>query len=386
MGLFFTESEIEFYEKARQPGPDGIAVGCPDWLRALRYTNRPLYIAGIDAGGREALRLVIDSFGKARASGFLVWGDTATPSAMEGLPVRGVRAGKPPGEKPLVLTTAADDASCAKMAQVCRENGYEPLSFQEFRIYRRFPNEGPLYYEANAGKVLEMWADERSRDVYRALIRARVTLDYGEFKKGLSRTEGTQQYFHPRVPADCFRRFSDVGAFDGDTFAAVAAFTGDRFDAYYAFEASATLYSQLVKKVAGDPRVRCWNFAAWDRKTVLRFGEASVESGIGCSKVVDMAGTEVAADRLDTLLDGLPVSMIKMDIEGSEPEALAGAKETILRERPALAISIYHRNAQMWQIPLWLRDLDCGYRFYCGHYSDWYSETICYAVPEKHGV
>ena len=41
-----------------------------------------------------------------------------------------------------------------------------------------------------------------------------------------------------------------------------------------------------------------------------------------------------------------------MDIEGAEFGALWGARKTIARHRPALAICLYHRPEHLWQIPL----------------------------------
>ena len=77
----------------------------------------------------------------------------------------------------------------------------------------------------------------------------------------------------------------------------------------------------------------------------------------------------------------LPIfDFIKMDIEGAERVALAGATQTLRRFRPRLAISVYHRVDDIWAVPIWLGGLGLGYRFYLDHYTIHHEETVLYAV------
>ena len=69
-----------------------------------------------------------------------------------------------------------------------------------------------------------------------------------------------------------------------------------------------------------------------------------------------------------------------MDIEGAEQPALRGAIQTLKRDRPRLAISLYHSMDDMVQIPRWIADLDRGYRFYLGHETIFDAETVLFAV------
>lgn len=75
------------------------------------------------------------------------------------------------------------------------------------------------------------------------------------------------------------------------------------------------------------------------------------------------------------------IGMIKMDIEGAEPAALRGAEVTLRRDRPQLAIALYHSLHDFAEIPRWIADLNLGYRFYLGHETIFDAETILFAVP-----
>jgi FkbM family methyltransferase len=82
--------------------------------------------------------------------------------------------------------------------------------------------------------------------------------------------------------------------------------------------------------------------------------------------------------------EGLPrVDFIKMDIEGSELSALRGAEKTLRKFRPKLAISIYHKLPDFWEIPRYLDSLDLNYRFYIRHFTIHAEETVLFAVASK---
>ena len=59
-----------------------------------------------------------------------------------------------------------------------------------------------------------------------------------------------------------------------------------------------------------------------------------------------------------------PIDYIKYDVEGAEYEALEGSKNTVLRDRPVLAVSLYHRPEDLFRIPLYIHSLNPAYRFY----------------------
>ena len=55
---------------------------------------------------------------------------------------------------------------------------------------------------------------------------------------------------------------------------------------------------------------------------------------------------------LDEAIMRFRPTLIKMDVEGAEYDALLGARKIITRYKPGLAICLYHRPEHLWQIPL----------------------------------
>jgi FkbM family methyltransferase len=77
------------------------------------------------------------------------------------------------------------------------------------------------------------------------------------------------------------------------------------------------------------------------------------------------------------------VDYIKMDIEGAELNALKGATNTICRDRPKLAISLYHSLQDFVTIPTYIKSLELGYSFYIKHHTLFENETVLYAIPQN---
>jgi hypothetical protein len=80
-------------------------------------------------------------------------------------------------------------------------------------------------------------------------------------------------------------------------------------------------------------------------------------------------------------LDG--VTFIKMDIEGSECNALAGAHETICRCHPRLAVAVYHHAGDLWRIPQLVLATRDDYSLYLRHYTEGVVETVMFFIPQK---
>ena len=72
-----------------------------------------------------------------------------------------------------------------------------------------------------------------------------------------------------------------------------------------------------------------------------------------------------------------------MDIEGAESFAIEGAKETILKCHPKLALSVYHKKDDFWKIPEQIFNIRKDYDIYLRHYTEGISETIMFFIPKE---
>ena len=74
------------------------------------------------------------------------------------------------------------------------------------------------------------------------------------------------------------------------------------------------------------------------------------------------------------------LDFIKMDVEGSELKVLQGAKNSLIKYKPKLAIASYHRYDDYYKIPKFLNELGIGYKFYFANYTLGFTDTIIYAI------
>ncbi len=124
-----------------------------------------------------------------------------------------------------------------------------------------------------------------------------------------------------------------------------------------------SLCQQPVGRESSEP----FNYNAAGRGTKHDVDGASTSDTITIDDYVKQQGLE-------------RVDFIKMDIEGSESDALEGAATTIERWHPRLAISAYHRWQDLIELPLLIRDLAPGYQLYLDHHTIHAEETVLYAT------
>lgn len=240
-------------------------------------------------------------------------------------------------------------------------------------IVTEIPDEGQL------SLLKGLLADRRSADIVDKIVEKRRTrnIDYSDI---MTREEYLLDdiftFYNDEV-------YVDAGAFDGDTIIAFIKKVRN-FKKIYCFEADKVNYEkmklrlQLAQQVYGEDRIRCFNVALCDYIGRVPF----VSLGSEASKVdtVHQAWNNENVDcvTIDSVLKD--ASYIKMDIEGSELGALKGAKELIKRCKPKMAVCIYHRPEDLWQIPIYIHSLVPEYRMFIRHHGNIYYDTVLYAT------
>ena len=100
-------------------------------------------------------------------------------------------------------------------------------------------------------------------------------------------------------------------------------------------------------------------------------------------------GDDIPARTLDHLVQSGEVErvdFIKLDVEGAELSVLKGAKESIARFRPRLAISLYHKPEDLYQIILYIKEHFPFYSQHIDHYTIHSEETVLYCMDKSgHG-
>ncbi|MDP9049517.1 MAG: FkbM family methyltransferase, partial [Acidobacteriota bacterium] len=178
--------------------------------------------------------------------------------------------------------------------------------------------------------------------------------------------------------------FVDCGAFDGDSIRSFLR-RGRSFAHLYALEPDAQSRGLLFNSVAALPadlrqKITVWPYAVGDLDGHVTFAaNGDVASRVSSSDT----GISIEAHKLDSLDWRFTPTYIKMDIEGFEPEALAGASKLLRSAQPVLAICLYHRLEHLWQIPNLIDSIAPGYSLFLRRYAEDGWEQVCYAVPKS---
>lgn len=238
-------------------------------------------------------------------------------------------------------------------------------------------------------RIYSMLKDECSKKVF---INRMAFLITRERKYALDMREKNQsQYFAcDIINYKDVRNFIDVGTYTGDSILEFQKYTDCINCRVFGFEPDNKLYELALLNLKGNKflEVTISKLAVSDKNGVsgvsaqlgkMQTIESEVFRGEGKSTI------EFETVTLDAFFqkDSMQSAFLKMDIEGAELAALKGAKEFITNCKPILAICIYHKAADIIEIPDFLTALNSKYSFYLRHYSDNQTETVLYAITDE---
>jgi len=196
--------------------------------------------------------------------------------------------------------------------------------------------------------------------------------------------EKEEQYFSPSfLTPQPNEVYVDAGCWDGETILDFYKFANRKYKKIYGFEPAPECFERTQKciEVAAIKNVIMNMQGLWDKKEKLNFDMAGIWQGgshisAGGTHSIDTIALDEAINPNDK------VTFIKMDIEGAELKALQGAKNTIMRDLPRLAICIYHKPEDIITVPEYILSISSKYVFYIRHHSNCFNETVLYAIPK----
>jgi len=264
-----------------------------------------------------------------------------------------------------------------------------PRHLAHHKLLWMHPNRSVMLNESALRRISNLLRDAKSREVLASLIRFRRSLHGSDYPE----PDGETEYFPNDVPWQPNEdlSFVDGGAWTGDTIEHllhkcketgigvkwIAAFEPDRKNRELLAN---TIYK--LKHTGSEPYLFVWPCALWSQNRILQF---SCE-GNSASHVIDGHdghSESTFAVALDTVLSGAEPNYIKLDIEGAELPALQGAKLLIEKCRPNLAICLYHRPQDLWQIPLWIAEHWPSYDFHLRLHGPMGLSTVLYCTHSE---
>ena len=207
-------------------------------------------------------------------------------------------------------------------------------------------------------KVYSLLADELSYKVFENTVMYKLTgkLEYlFSIESGKADTYKLLNITETEV-------YADLGAYTGDTIKE--------------FIDNAGGYKKII---AAEPDIK--NFRKLKQNTEMlknisyhnvcisnKCGEMQFSMNSGRNSAVGKGNNFIGAVSIDALLQNTDVTFIKMDIEGQELNAISGGKNTLKKCKPKLNIAAYHKNEDLFSIPLLLNKINPDYKIYMRHH------------------
>jgi FkbM family methyltransferase len=261
-----------------------------------------------------------------------------------------------------------------------------------------FSEENKTELEERFAEISKKFRTTLDQEILRSVFDLRVYQREQEFFtyvdqliRKQKKTFSTKDKYSNHLDLDGIGFVIEGGVFDGeDTYRLYEALKTSRsFKKLYAFDPFLeSLYQGDYINKMDITHCEFHQNVLWDREEKIGFrvdrANPANSTVIRESEFVGSGYSDVSHDAIsiDSFVakNNIPVDLIKLDVEGSEMNVLNGARESILKYRPKLAISLYHRKEDLLGIPEFLLSLHKDYTFSISVNSPTFVDMVLYAA------
>lgn len=198
----------------------------------------------------------------------------------------------------------------------------------------------------------------------------------------------------PNTQAECYYEdcftfgldevFVDGGAYIGDSAERFVQKLNGAYKHIYAFEPDLKNLEKAKETLKTFDNITLIPSGLWSSSGQMNFSHHDQSSGSSIFySSVGYESYNISVVSLDKLFLERPLSdyptFIKMDIEGSEKEALLGGKNIILKKKPKLAICAYHKAEDIYELPQIILSIREDYQMILRQHSCGSFDTVLYA-------
>ncbi len=209
--------------------------------------------------------------------------------------------------------------------------------------------------------LYEMLADEQSKKVLKNLIEYKLS---GKPQYLYEMETDRMEVFESIFDFGDNENYLDLGAFTGDTVEEFLKVTKGNYAKIVAVEPAPKNFERLERfvKEKGLKNTQLINAAISDKR-----GEAFFSEKGGRNPFISENG-KYSVDMIRLCDIDFKPTYIKIDVEGFERETISGGIRMIKENCPKIAMSLYHKNLDFLELPLYLKSIEPGYKLYLRHH------------------
>ena len=319
----------------------------------LQKSSKPIYIYGM-GNGAEKLKYLLDKY-NIPLGGIFASDEYVRGHSFLGYTVK--KYSQIPDNSIILLAFGAFTQDLFDKFNLMKEK-HEfyapdmPLFGDEF-----FEPEQLVINRAEIEKAYNLMSDTQSKKVFENTIKFKMT---GEIDLLKEIETPRSEIFQNLLKLERDENFLDLGAYDGDTVREFQSLTQNCYSSIVALEPDRKNFKKLVNKTQNT---RIINKGVYAFDGSLSFST----EGSRNSSITKNGKNTINVTTIDTLCRSWIPTYIKMDVEGSEEQALMGGRIIINAAKPKMIISAYHKNCDYFKLINLIHSINPTYKIYLRH-------------------